>query len=681
MRRLYALLAFLFLSFTLHAQLDVTRVMNIGRNALYFSDYMVAIDYFNRVLEVRPWMAEPYLLRGYAKMMLEDYDGARRDASQALSRNAFLQQAYLIRAVANQSLRQYAPAEKDYRTALGLSPDDVGIRFNLAGTLFELKKYPQADSIAKTITPKSKFYPQSLLLRANIALNQGDTIKAEKWIGHSLAVDSTQAMAYAFKADIYRMQHNIEKAMTAYDRAIELAPNEVSLYINRGLARYQKNNYKGALEDYNQALSIDPGNMVAHFNRALLRFFVADLNNALADFKAVLDKEPDQMLALFNSGLIYTQIGQPKKAISAFDKVLAEYPHFLNGYLARSEARLKAGDRVGAEKDRFKAFQLQKDGAWHKAPSKKKKKNNDELSEEEQTIEDYQQLMADNERSYTSEKNTLPASLRGKVQELHAEAHPMGYYKLTLFLPEKLLASLPFVQEVSAYNEKMHIEGERLAATVAQTPLDSIQTRQTQAILTHLNENIEQIDVYFFRRGLYKYALIDFEGAALDFKEALSLNPRFTLAYFALATAQLRLIDLIESEQSAPSDNITAEYRVMGSASPASPQAAGESSYEQKKRIRYEEVLKLLDTTLHLSPSMVIALYNKAVVMHKMGRRSEALSLYTAVIDAPNAPAEAFFNRGLIYLSLGDRQNGRKDLSKAGELGIYQAYNILKRIK
>ena len=42
--------------------------------------------------------------------------------------------------------------------------------------------------------------------------------------------------------------------------------------------------------------------------------------------------------------------------------------------------------------------------------------------------------------------------------------------------------------------------------------------------------------------------------------------------------------------------------------------------------------------------------------------------------------AEAYFNRGLSRLSLGDTDRGIADLSKAGELGIMNAYNIIKRM-
>lgn len=41
--------------------------------------------------------------------------------------------------------------------------------------------------------------------------------------------------------------------------------------------------------------------------------------------------------------------------------------------------------------------------------------------------------------------------------------------------------------------------------------------------------------------------------------------------------------------------------------------------------------------------------------------------------------AEAYFNRGLTYIFIGEEDKGLADLSKAGELGIYRSYNLIQR--
>ena len=47
--------------------------MTIGKNALYFEDYVLSIQYFNQVIGAKSYMADPYFYRGLAKMNLEDF--------------------------------------------------------------------------------------------------------------------------------------------------------------------------------------------------------------------------------------------------------------------------------------------------------------------------------------------------------------------------------------------------------------------------------------------------------------------------------------------------------------------------------------------------------------------------------------------------------------------------------
>ena len=58
------------------AQINTDRVMTIARNALYFEDYVLSIQYFNQVINAKPYLYEPYFFRALAKLNLEDFQGA-----------------------------------------------------------------------------------------------------------------------------------------------------------------------------------------------------------------------------------------------------------------------------------------------------------------------------------------------------------------------------------------------------------------------------------------------------------------------------------------------------------------------------------------------------------------------------------------------------------------------------
>ena len=55
-RRLIPFVVILFTVVQVNAQLNTARVMEIGRNALYFEDYVLSIQYFNRVIEAKPFL-------------------------------------------------------------------------------------------------------------------------------------------------------------------------------------------------------------------------------------------------------------------------------------------------------------------------------------------------------------------------------------------------------------------------------------------------------------------------------------------------------------------------------------------------------------------------------------------------------------------------------------------------
>ena len=52
---------------------------------------------------------------------------------------------------------------------------------------------------------------------------------------------------------------------------------------------------------------------------------------------------------------------------------------------------------------------------------------------------------------------------------------------------------------------------------------------------------------------------------------------------------------------------------------------------------------------------------------------------YTKAIELYSYMGDAFFNRGLVLIYLKDKEKGCIDLSRAGELGIQDAYGVIKK--
>ena len=71
--------------------------------------------------------------------------------------------------------------------------------------------------------------------------------------------------------------------------------------------------------------------------------------------------------------------------------------------------------------------------------------------------------------------------------------------------------------------------------------------------------------------------------------------------------------------------------------------------------------------------------YNIANLLCKNKNLPEAVAEYTEALRLYPEFQEAYYNRALIHIYIQEREKGCIDLSKAGELGIKDAYSVIKK--
>ena len=119
-------------------------MMRMGRNSLFYAEYVLSIRYFNQVIAAKPFLSEPYYYRAVAKFYLEDYWGAEADCSASIERNPFITNVYQLRGLCRIKLGRFADAVADYDRALEDEPDDQAMWYNRVLCRLELKDYDQA---------------------------------------------------------------------------------------------------------------------------------------------------------------------------------------------------------------------------------------------------------------------------------------------------------------------------------------------------------------------------------------------------------------------------------------------------------------------------------------------------------------------------------------------------------
>jgi len=100
---------------------------------------------------------------------------------------------------------------------------------------------------------------------------------------------------------------------------------------------------------------------------------------------------------------------------------------------------------------------------------------------------------------------------------------------------------------------------------------------------------------------------------------------------------------------------------------------------DEIKILDYEDIIKDYESILYMNPNFIFAWFNMANTEVKKRDYLKAINDYSKAIALEPDFAEAYYNRGLTKIFLNDTRGGALDLSKAGELGLVEAYSIIKR--
>ena len=663
------------------AQINTERVMTIARNALYFEDYVLSIQYFNQVINAKPYLYEPYFFRGLAKINLDDFQGAEADCDAAIQRNPFVVGAYQIRGLARIRQNNYDGAIEDYRMALKYDPENIVLWHNLSLCNMQKEDYEAAkDNLGKLLSISPR-YTRAYLMRGEVSLKQKDTLQAMNDFNKAIDMDRYDPDGWGARAIVRLQQGKYADAEEDLNHAIHLSAKDAGNYINRALARFHQKNLRGAMSDYDLALDIDPNNFLGHYNRGLLRAQVGDDNRAIEDFDFVLSMEPDNMMATFNRGLLRSQTGDYRGAIADYSRVIDEYPNFTAGYYHRAEARRKTGDRKGAEQDEFKIMQMQIDkrnaatGNGNKDnPDRKDVADNTGEGDEGSTtrkksdknMANYRKIVIADD-SETTQK--YKSDYRGRVQDRNVSIKMEPMYALTYY---ERMSEVKRIVHFHKYIEELNhekITPKPLKITNMEAPLTEEQVKFHFALVDAHTSDIVADDKDArkrFLRGLDFYLVQDFASSIDDFTQAILLDDGFFPAYFMRALVRCKQLEYKKAE---------------AGLTEGIPGNSADSNKKQTEvtALDYDLVKKDLDHVIRLAPDFVYAYYNRANVLSMLKDYRGALEDYNKAIELNKDFAEAYFNRGLTHIFLGNNRLGITDLSKAGELGIVSAYNIIKR--
>ena len=666
------------------AQVNAEQVTAIGRNVLSMEDYVLAIQYFNLAIKAKPYLTDPYFFRALAKISLDDYKGAEEDCSLALERNKFKTEAYKLRGFARMNLGRDSLAVEDFNAGLEYAPLDKYFLYYKAIAQSELKRFEAADSTFADLLRAYPRFDDGLLARAHTNIQRGDTVAALTDLNSALDINRNLINAYLLRADIESNHKEWDQALADINEAVKLEPRMVPLYINRAFIRYNSDDYFGAMSDYNYALELEPDNAAATFNRALLRTEVKDLDRAAADFSRVLELEPGNVHALYNRGLVLLEKGDHGGALADFEATARRYPRFYPVYYAMAEAYQGLGDMRRAVGSAHRAEELvkgyvadpQKNALDRPAIDAGRSNSSGSLAAETDASED--EVMERFNRLVTVAPSTESQlayndKIKGRVQDRDVRVEPEPLYAVSLINSASPLQSASnYFRELDDFNNRRYLD-EPMYLSSTTTTADTKELDRLFGLAekyTRLIDNGRARPADYLGRALAYTALRNYDAAIADADKSMELSDGgSTIAYMVRAYARYaksHMENVAASVAAADKENKVEPDRMLGAAVAAA--SAGEAMAD-------------FDRALQMNPRLIYAWFNKGNIYYEAKDYTSAQQCYSEAIAINPDFGQAYYNRALAYLNMGNRRQAFADLSKAGELGVLPSYNLLKRMR
>ena len=150
--------------------------------------------------------------------------------------------------------------------------------------------------------------------------NEGETQKALAAFDQALELDPSSAPAHNGRGAVLLSKGEFNQAMEEFNESIRLDKNFSKPYVNRGTAFHQMRNYARALADFNEAVRIDRKFGSAIRGRGQCLFDMQRYEEAIEDFSRCVELSEKPALVLASRGLAFHYLNQFEEALSSYDQ-------------------------------------------------------------------------------------------------------------------------------------------------------------------------------------------------------------------------------------------------------------------------------------------------------------------------------------------------------------------------
>jgi len=237
----------------------------------------------DRIMTMQSGPADQLLhLLGLVEIKAGNYLRALELLDSAIRLNNSEADMYAHRGLAYEKMNEPARARKDFEYAFSLNPEHSVTLANNAASL----------------------------------LSEGRIPESIESIGRAIKSNPNSPDFYAQRATMRLENHEFELAVSDYDSAVRLNPQDGGLWFNRGLALEKCGRSTDAFESFGLAIIQDERNEKAWFMQGALQLKKNEFTNAISSFTIAIGINTEYHAAYHNRAIAYFKSGQNQNACS-----------------------------------------------------------------------------------------------------------------------------------------------------------------------------------------------------------------------------------------------------------------------------------------------------------------------------------------------------------------------------
>lgn len=638
-----------FITTVVQGQINYRHFILAGRIDLSEERFFESIHNFNTAIRYDPDNFEAYFLRGVAKFNLSDYQGALDDFTRTLEIHPLYVRAWHYRGITHDRMSNYFDAKADFARALEIDPYSADLHVASGATSMHLNAFEDA----------VKSYDMALLINprlSNAYLNRGIAKRflerpeeALEDLDKAVYHDYFSTEAWLRRGMVKLELERFDEAMTDFNQALELDTQNPLVYFQRAIAYLQIGDTLAALRDYEKVNQLDKRNALTYYNRALLHSLRKEYDLALPLYDLVTAINPQNVYAWFNRGITYYQLEEYQEAADDFTRAINLFPDFAGAWINRSVIRNKLHDDKGSRADYEQAMSIIK-----------------ALNNEEGNPDSLYALYADStyfDRIFALESDFINGeSRKSRLQFQEIDIAPFEAISLMPTTDKPVRGQkLPYFTYTDIFVSQFNSE--------KSNDFNFFLTTKTADYFIAASEKPQMASSVpaAFAEGINQQIKGNYSNAIDAYLQLISHPDWGNYAALNLSVVLAGKADLLLAAESFDNTIMITRRKTV------------QKPVTEQKIPDYKPALEILQKLLSVEQKNGFAWYNLGNIHLQTQDFHPAIDAYSEAIKHEPALAEAYYNRALTLLYLGENELACSDLSRAGELGLSEAYAVIKR--